>query len=177
MTAETHGDGTLRPPADAVLVGGAEIEPGSRVAVVASRYHSEVVQQLLDAACQRVSAEVGAARVDVLFVGGAFELGPAAKAAAASGRYAAVVAVGCVIRGETPHFDHVCAEAARGILLASLETGVPVGFGVITADDAEQAWARAGGEAGNKGAEAADAAVDLARTLAALRAAGTAAGA
>jgi 6,7-dimethyl-8-ribityllumazine synthase len=80
-----------------------------------------------------------------------------------------VVVLGCVLRGDTPHFDYVCSEAARGTLLASLETRVPIGFGVLTCDTAEQAWARAGGVAGNKGAEAAAAALELAATLAALR--------
>ncbi len=141
------------------------------MAVVASRYHSEVIQALLDGACDVVRAALGEGRVDVVPVPGAFELGLACQAAAESGRYVAVVALGCVIRGDTPHFDYVCSEAARGVTLAALETGVPVGFGVVTVENAEQAWERAGGAAGNKGAEAADAALQLARTLAGIDAA------
>jgi 6,7-dimethyl-8-ribityllumazine synthase len=136
------------------------------VAVVASRYHSEVIQALLDGACGVVRAALGEGRVDVVPVPGAFELGLACQATARSGRYVAVVALGCVIRGDTPHFDYVCSEAARGVTLAALETGIPVGFGVVTVENAEQAWERAGGAAGNKGAEAADAALQLAGTLA-----------
>jgi 6,7-dimethyl-8-ribityllumazine synthase len=166
VTAATHGDGTLRAPAGAELVPSGELPRAARVAVVASRYHSEIIQALLDGACAVVGAELGEGRVDIVPVPGAFELGLACRAAAESGRYAAVVALGCVIRGDTPHFDYVCSEAARGITLAALETGVPVGFGVITVENPEQAWERAGGAAGNKGAEAAQAAVQLARTLA-----------
>jgi 6,7-dimethyl-8-ribityllumazine synthase len=166
VTSATHGDGTLRPPAGAAILEDGQLAADARVAVVASRYHSEVVQKLLDGACAAVAEELGEGRVDVIPVPGAFELGLAARAAAESGRYVAVAALGCVIRGDTPHFDYVCSEAARGITLAALETGVPVGFGVITVENADQAWERAGGAAGNKGAEAAQAALQLARTLA-----------
>ena len=169
MTAATHGDGTLRASHGATLIEEGALPRDARLAVVASRYHSAIVQALLDGACEVGARELGEGRVDVLPVPGSFELGLAARAAAASGRYAAVVALGCVIRGDTPHFDYVCAEAARGITLAWLETGVPIGFGVITVENAEQAWERAGGSAGNKGAEAASAALQLARTLAGLQ--------
>jgi 6,7-dimethyl-8-ribityllumazine synthase len=166
-TGATHGDGTLTAPHGAGLIPATTLPAGTRVAVVASRYHSLVLQTLLDGAVAEArSRGVGDEAIDVIPVPGAFELPLAARAAAASGRYAAVVALGCVIRGDTPHFDYVCSEAARGILLASLETGVPIGFGVITVDNAAQAWERAGGAAGNKGAEAAGAALELAGVLA-----------
>jgi 6,7-dimethyl-8-ribityllumazine synthase len=98
-------------------------------------------------------------------VPGAFELGVVAEAAAASGRYAALVALGCVIRGETPHFEYVAGEAARGLGNVALAHRLPVGFGVLTTETQEQAMARAGGAAGNKGYEAADAALTTADVL------------
>jgi 6,7-dimethyl-8-ribityllumazine synthase len=142
-----------------------------RFAIVAARWNAGIVQRLLDSALRRLD-ELGTPRdrVAVVPVPGAFELGAACRAAAASGRYTAVVALGCVIRGETPHFDYVCAEAARGIAQAAEETGVPVAFGVLTVDSADQALARAGGSKGDKGAEAVDAALESAAALAALRA-------
>ena len=103
-------------------------------------------------------------------VPGAFELPLAATALAKSRRYSCVLAIGCVIRGETPHFDYVSSEAASGVQLAALETGVPVSFGVLTCDTLEQAEARAGGRHGNKGVEAARSALELVESLAQLRA-------
>ncbi|MEO9175976.1 MAG: 6,7-dimethyl-8-ribityllumazine synthase [Gaiellales bacterium] len=173
MTSATHGDGTLVAPAGASLVADAVLPGDARVAVVASRYHSEVIQKLLEGALEAVEqAGIDASRVDILPAAGAFELGLLARAAAQSGRYVAVSALGCVIRGDTPHFDYVCSEASRAMTLAALETGVPVGFGLITCDTPEQAWERAGGAAGNKGAEATAAALASARTLAGLDAVG-----
>jgi 6,7-dimethyl-8-ribityllumazine synthase len=143
----------------------------ARVAIVASRYHGDIVQRLVDGAFAELDAHgIPAARTTVAFVPGAFELPIVARTLAAQGRFAAVVCLGCVIRGETPHFEYVCAEAARGITLASLETGVPISFGVITADTQAQALARAGGDAGNKGAEAVSAALEVAAVLVAARA-------
>jgi 6,7-dimethyl-8-ribityllumazine synthase len=101
-------------------------------------------------------------RVDVHWVPGSFELPQAAAVLARSGRYAGVVCVGCVIKGQTPHFDFVAGEAAAGIQRVALETGVPATFGVITALTEAQAWERAGGEVGNRGQEAAEAAVEMA---------------
>jgi 6,7-dimethyl-8-ribityllumazine synthase len=103
-------------------------------------------------------------------VPGAFELPLGAMALAKTRRYACIVALGCVIRGDTPHFDYVCSEAASGLQLAGLETGVPVSFGLLTCDTREQAEARAGGELGNKGAEAARSALEMADVFARLRA-------
>ena len=166
MTSETHGDGALESPGASVL-GETPLAPGARVAVVVSRYHSHITQRLLDGALA-AAAERGA-EVDVVPAPGAFELGILSLEAARSGRYAGVAALGCVIRGETTHYDYVCSECARSVLTAGLETGVPVAFGVITCENAEQAFARAGGPGGNKGAEAVETALDTAAALAAVR--------
>ena len=170
MTSATHGDGTLIAPAGSSLIADAELPAATRVAIVASRYHSEVIQQLLNGALEAVQdAGLEPGNADVVPAAGAFELGLLARAAAASGRYVAVAALGCVIRGSTPHFEYVCSEASRAMTLAALDTGIPVGFGLITCDTPEQAWERAGGADGNKGAEAMSAALASARTLSALR--------
>jgi 6,7-dimethyl-8-ribityllumazine synthase len=169
MSAETHGDGTLTAPGARVL-GNEPLPAGARVAVIVSRYHSHVTQRLLDGALE--AARARGVEVDVVPAPGAFELGILALEAARSGRYAGVAALGCVIRGETSHYDYVCDAAMSGVLRAGLETGVPVAFGVITTETPEQAFARAGGTAGNKGAEAVETALDAAAALAALRAAG-----
>jgi 6,7-dimethyl-8-ribityllumazine synthase len=169
MSAETHGDGTLTAPGARVL-GDEPLPAGARVAVIVSRYHSHVTQRLLDGALE--AARVRGVEVDVVPAPGAFELGILSLEAARSGRYAGVAALGCVIRGETTHYDYVCDAAMSGVLRAGLETGVPVAFGVITTETPEQAFARAGGTAGNKGAEAVETALDAAAALAALREAG-----
>ncbi len=133
------------------------------VAIVASRFNDVVTERLLDGA-RGVLLErgVGEDALTVVHVSGAWELPGAAAHLAASGRYDAIVAIGCVIRGETPHFDYVAGEAARGLNRVALDHGVPVGFGLLTTDTAEQALARAGGDVGNKGAEAAEAALEMA---------------
>jgi 6,7-dimethyl-8-ribityllumazine synthase len=169
VSAETHGDGTLTSPGARVL-GEAPVPASSRVAVIVSRYHSHVTQRLLDGALE--AARARGVEVDVVPAPGAFELGILALEAARSGRYVGVAALGCVIRGETSHYDYVCESAASGILHAGLETGVPVAFGVVTTETPEQAFARAGGTAGNKGAEAVETALDAAAALAAIRSAG-----
>ncbi len=139
------------------------------VAVVASRYNAEVVQKLLDGAVSRlVERGIPREKITVTLVPGAWELPLACRRLAEAGSHQAVVALGCVIRGDTPHFEYVCREASRGIIQASLDTGLPVSFGVLTVDTVEHALARAGGSAGNKGAEAADAAVDMAQLMRAL---------
>jgi 6,7-dimethyl-8-ribityllumazine synthase len=166
VSTETHGDGTLTSPGARVL-GATPLPAGTRVAVVVSRYHSLVTQRLLDGALAAAAGR--GAEVDVIPSPGAFELGLLSLEAARSGRYAGVAALGCVIRGDTSHYDYVCSESARGVLRAGLETGIPVAFGVLTCETAEQAFARAGGTAGNKGAEAVESALDAAAALAALR--------
>jgi 6,7-dimethyl-8-ribityllumazine synthase len=107
-------------------------------------------------------------RITVVLVPGAWELPLTCRRLAEAGGHHAVVALGCVVRGDTPHFDYVCAEAARGITEGARDTGVPIAFGLLTTDNQQQALDRAGGRAGNKGAEAAEAAIEMAgliRTL------------
>jgi 6,7-dimethyl-8-ribityllumazine synthase len=136
---------------------------GRRIAVIASRFNIEITQKLADGALDAlVRHGVAADDIDLVWVPGAWELPPLARRLMATDRYAAVVAVGAVIRGETPHFDYVAGEAARGLARASEEFDVPVGFGVLTCDTDEQAEARAGGAHGNKGADAALAALEMA---------------
>lgn len=134
-----------------------------RFAVVAARFNERITQQLVSGAQAAFrGAGLGAAAVEVHWVPGSFELPQAAALLAGTGRYAGIVCVGVVIRGQTPHFEHVAREAAAGIREVALATGVPATFGVITALSEEQAWARAGGEVGNRGEEAAEAALHMA---------------
>jgi 6,7-dimethyl-8-ribityllumazine synthase len=147
-----------------------QLRPVGRVAILTSRYNEVVTGKLLTGAreCCR-AAGVPDDQVDTVWVPGAFELGVAAAVAARSGRYAAIVALGAVIRGDTPHFDFVAGEASRQLGSVALETGVPVGFGLLTTEDLAQALARAGGTAGNKGYEACEAALRAADVVRALR--------
>ena len=142
-----------------------------RVAILASRYNELITTRLLEGAlaCCR-EAGVPAEQVDVVWVPGAFELPVAAAAAAGTKRYACLVALGAVIRGDTPHFDYVAGEAARGLNAVAVAHALPVGFGVLTVDTMQQAVDRAGGSAGNKGHEAAAAALQAADVIAQLRA-------
>lgn len=136
---------------------------GRRLAVVASRFNEIVVAKLLAGALECLRAhEVGDDDVDVAWVPGAFELPLVARRLAASGAYDALVCLGAVIRGETPHFDYVAETAAAGIRRVGEDTGVPVIFGVLTTDTLEQATDRAGGKHGNKGWEAGMAALEMA---------------
>jgi len=129
--------------------------PDRRFALVVGRFYEELAEGLVAGATETLAPH---GEVDVYDVPGAFELPLAAKYAAESGRYAAVVALGAVIRGETDHYDWVCGEAARGIQQVQLATGVPVGFGVLTVDSMEQALARVqGGGKRDSGAHAAEA--------------------
>jgi 6,7-dimethyl-8-ribityllumazine synthase len=143
---------------------------GLRVAVVAARWHEEVADALV-AGAQRALADAGVRTVRLVRVPGSFELPVAALAAARAG-YDAVVALGVVIRGGTPHFEYVCAAATDGLSKVALDTGVPIGFGVLTCDDAHQARDRAGlpGSGQDKGYEAAQAAVATAIEVNRLRA-------
>jgi 6,7-dimethyl-8-ribityllumazine synthase len=147
---------------------------GKRFAVVASRFNRQICDALVDGAvaCLR---EHGVADDDVTVVRvpGAWELPLALAAVARSGRFDGLVAIGAVVRGETPHFDVLCAEAAAGIARVGERHGVPIGFGLLTCDTLEQAAARAGGPAGDKGREAAEAALEMAALLPRLAAATT----
>ncbi|OGU35071.1 MAG: 6,7-dimethyl-8-ribityllumazine synthase [Gemmatimonadetes bacterium RIFCSPLOWO2_12_FULL_68_9] len=137
-----------------------------RAVVVVSRFNQAVTRKLLDGALGALERSGWPAhRVDVIWVPGAFELPLAVDRALATGRYRLGVALGAVIRGETPHFEYVASAAVHGLRGASVRSGVPVGFGVLTCDTEEQALARAGGEAGNKGVEAAESAVEMVRVL------------
>lgn len=147
--------------------------PSGRFAVVAARFNGLVTEALL-AGCRDAFARHGVPddRLDVAWVPGSFEVPLVARQLAESGRYAAVVCLGCVIRGETGHYDHVAGQAAAGVLQASMATGVPVIFGVLTTDSVEQALNRAGLKAGNKGAEAAMSAIEMVNLLGKLRGSG-----
>lgn len=135
---------------------------GMRLAVVAGRFNENVTRPLLDGALEALREHgLDPADVRVVWVPGAFEIPLVAKRLGASGEVDAVICVGAVIRGGTPHFDYVAGECAAGLTRAALDTGVPVAFGVLTTDDLEQALARAGGNEGNKGREAALTAVEM----------------
>ncbi|MDH3520714.1 MAG: 6,7-dimethyl-8-ribityllumazine synthase [Myxococcales bacterium] len=139
---------------------------GLRFGVVVSRYNRPISTRLLDACvAELVRRGADAQDIHAAWVPGAFEIPQVARALAESGRYAAIVALGVVIRGETAHFDYVCDAVARGVREVMRETSVPVAFGVLTTEDADQALARAGGAHGNKGEEAALAAIEMARLL------------
>ena len=141
-----------------------------RFAIVAARFNERITQRLVDGARAAFSAAgLGADRVEVHWVPGSFELPQAAALLAATRRYAGIVCVGVVIRGQTPHFEHVAREAAAGIREVALSTGVPATFGLVTALNEEQALDRAGGAVGNRGEEAADAALAMADWIAAIR--------
>ncbi|HVZ77671.1 MAG TPA: 6,7-dimethyl-8-ribityllumazine synthase [Gemmatimonadaceae bacterium] len=134
-----------------------------RVAVVASRFNESITSRLADGAMDAlVRHGVAADDIDIIWVPGAWELPAAARRALATERYDAIVTVGAVIRGDTPHFDYVAGEASRGLAQASAEFDIPVGFGLLTCDTMEQAEARAGGAHGNKGWDAALAALEMA---------------
>jgi len=134
-----------------------------RIALVASRFNETVVERLVQGAVQALAAHgADPARLELVRVPGAFDLPPVVRRIAESRQFDAVVALGAVIRGETPHFDYVAAECAAGLARVASETGVPVAFGVLTTDTDEQAMERAGGREGNKGADAALAAIELA---------------
>ena len=140
--------------------------PGLRFAVVAGRFNEAITKRLLDGALHALDAAgVAEKDVEVHWVPGAFELPQAALHLARTRRFAAIVCVGCVIRGQTPHFDFVAGQAAAGIQRVGLDTGVPTTFGVVTALTEAQAWERAGGDIGNRGAEAAQAALEMVEFL------------
>lgn len=133
---------------------------GMRIAIVAGRFNDHVTKPLLEGATDALRG-LGLATVPVHWVPGAFEIPLVAQRLARSGGFDAVICLGAVIRGDTPHFDFVAGECASGVARVALDTGVPCIFGVLTTDDLDQAMARAGGAEGNKGAEAARTAVEM----------------
>jgi 6,7-dimethyl-8-ribityllumazine synthase len=168
-----HAAGELSVPDDVNLLEG-EPRGGRRpVAVVVARFNGEITGRLLTSALDELD-RIGVPRdlVTVMPVPGAFELPLAAMALAKTRRHACIVALGCVIRGDTPHFDYVAGEAASGLQLAALETGVPVAFGVLTLESADQAEARV-----DKGAEAVRSALEMVDAFQQLRASSTSAAA
>jgi 6,7-dimethyl-8-ribityllumazine synthase len=142
------------------------IGTGLRVALIVSRFNTLITQSLLDGAadaCRRHG--VADDEIDVFRCPGTFEMGPLARRAARSGRYDAVVTLGCVIRGDTPHFEYVATEVAKAVAQVAMEADCAVTFGVLTCDTMEQALDRAGLKSGNKGAEAVVAAIEQANTI------------
>jgi 6,7-dimethyl-8-ribityllumazine synthase len=168
-----HAPGDLNVPDDIAVLEGAPLGGRRGVGIVAARFNGDVTNKLLESALAELErAGVANELVTVMAVPGAFELPLGAMALAKTRRYSAIVALGCVIRGETAHFEYVAGEAASGLQLAALETGVPVAFGVLTVDTLEQAMARA-----DKGAEAVRTALEMADLFARLRAQAKQAGA
>ncbi len=139
---------------------------GQRFAIVVSRFNEFITSKLLSGAIDALKRH-GCDEKDItsVYVPGAFELPFVAKKVAVAGAYDAVICLGCVIRGQTPHFDYIAAQVARGIAQVAVDTGVPTTFGVITADTLEQAVERAGAKAGNKGVDAALSAIELTSLL------------
>jgi 6,7-dimethyl-8-ribityllumazine synthase len=143
---------------------------GLRLAVVVARFNSPVTSQLYDGCKDELAARgLNLGGLTSVEVPGCFELPLVAKELAASGGFDAIICLGAIIRGDTPHFDFVSSETASGIQRAALDTGVPVIFGVLTTDNEEQALARVGGAAGHKGREAALTAIEMARTMQQIR--------
>jgi 6,7-dimethyl-8-ribityllumazine synthase len=164
---QQHAPGELRIPDGYGVIEGEPTGNRRAVGIVVARFNGELTSELLARALDELErAGVGREAVTVIPVPGAFELPLAAMALAKTRRYSCIVALGAVIRGETPHFEYVASEAASGLQLAGLETGVPVAFGVLTVDDEEQARARLG-----KGAEAVRTALEMADVFSQLRAA------
>ncbi|TMK26420.1 MAG: 6,7-dimethyl-8-ribityllumazine synthase [Actinobacteria bacterium] len=161
-----HAEGELDIPDDVNLIEGEPDGTRRGVAIVAARFNGEITNRLLDSALDELDRlGVRQDAITVMPVPGAFELPLAAMALAKTRRFACVVALGCVVRGETPHFEYIASEAASGLQLAALETGVPVAFGVLTLENVEQAEARI-----DKGAEAVRTALEMADAFAQLRA-------
>lgn len=148
------------------VIEGNLVGTGLSFAIVVSRFNAFITAKLLDGALDALKRHgVAEEAVDVVWVPGAFEIPLVARKLAERGKYDAVICLGTVIRGATPHFEYVSAEAAKGIAQAALQTGVPVIFGVLTTDTIEQAVERAGTKAGNKGWEAATAAIEMANLM------------
>lgn len=167
MTA-SDAAGIISAPAGSQRIEPQGLVASTRVAIVAAEYHTDIVQPLVDGAvAECIERGVAPDCISIIPIPGAFEVGLAAQHCAQNG-YDAVIALACVIRGDTPHFEYVCGEAARGVTDAALKTGVPVAFGVLTVETHQQAVDRIGGSEGHKGREAAGAALGLLATLRAI---------
>lgn len=152
------------------VIEGLHTDPGGRFAIVAGRFNDFITGRLVEGcldAFRRHGVDIEE-RVDIVWVPGAFEVPLVCQRVAATNRYAAIVALGAVIRGSTPHFDYVASEVTKGVASASMSTGVPIIFGVLTTDTIEQAVERAGTKAGNNGWKAGLSALEMASLLAAL---------
>ncbi len=148
------------------IIQGNLIAQGLRVGIVASRFNEFIVSKLVGGAQDGLERHgVDTDQIDLVWVPGAFELPLAAKKMAQSGKYDAVLCLGAVIRGSTPHFDYVCAEVSKGVAHVGMDSEIPVIFGVLTTDTIEQAIERAGTKAGNKGFDAAVTAIEMANLL------------
>lgn len=148
------------------IIEGSLSSKGMKLAIVVSRFNDFITSRLVDGAMDVISRSGGdVEKTLVVKVPGSLEISLAAKKLASGGKCDAVICLGAVIRGQTPHFDHVATQAARGLSQTMLDTGVPISFGVITADNLEQAIERAGTKQGNKGAEAALAAIEMANVM------------
>jgi 6,7-dimethyl-8-ribityllumazine synthase len=151
------------------IIEGQLVDKGGRYVIVAARFNEFIVEKLVAGAVDTLARHgADAEAVDVVKVPGSFELGLVCRKLAKSGEYDAVIALGCVIRGGTAHFDYVAGEAAKAVASAAAESGVPVIFGVLTTESIEQAIERAGTKMGNKGAEAALTAIEMVNLLRAL---------
>jgi len=140
----------------------ADIPPAARIAIVAARFNQEIVDELIKGCVQRLEDHgIKGQRVEIHRVPGAFELPLAARLLAGTKKFSAIICIGAVIRGETPHFDYVAGECARGIADVSLSEKLPVIFGVLTTDNEQQAWDRCGGRHGHAGERAAEAALEM----------------
>lgn len=152
------------------LFEGKVVSEGMRIGIVASRFNEFITAKLLSGAIDcLVRHDVSEGNIDTAWVPGAFEIPLVAKHMAKSGKYDAVICLGAVIRGATSHYDYVCAEVSKGIAQVSLETEIPVMFGVITTDTIEQAIERAGSKAGNKGSECAEGAIEMVNLIRAMK--------
>jgi len=151
----------------AKVIEGQLIAKGKKFAIVASRFNDFITKKLLEGALDAINRHGGDEKnVEVVWVPGAFEVPLIASKLAKTNRFDAVICLGTVIRGSTPHFDYIASEVAKGIAQAGLATGIPVSFGIITADSLEQAIERAGTKQGNKGADAALSAIEMANVIA-----------
>lgn len=143
---------------------------GEKFCIIISRFNEFIGSKLLSGAIDELTRHgISEDNIDVVWVPGAFEIPVIAKRCAKSGKYNAIITLGAVIKGSTSHYDYVCAEVSKGVASVSLETEVPVIFGVLTTDNLEQAIERAGTKAGNKGSDAAKAAIEMANLMTALK--------